>query len=801
MLIYPDDLRASFEFDKIAELLAGHCRTIIGAEHARDLPVLTDEKAIHQRLDEAAEFQSMQRSDASYPVEDIPDLRAEIAQLDQDEAVLDQQAVHRLRIMLRACGQIRRFFQRYNEDYPTLSLLSEGLTEPKALIRSIDLILDDHGNIRPNASPELVSIRKNLESRQREQIRAFRSALQRLRQSGALAETEESVRGGRQVLALKSEFKRRVSGIVHDESDTGKTTFLEPEETVHLNNAISELHREELREIRRILRDLTRSLSPHQDELADMLMRLGWLDFCRAKALLADEMEASRPPIKKGSRINLHHARHPLLLLMNRRQRKATVPMDLNLDSETRILVVSGPNAGGKSVCLKTTGLLQLMVQAGLLVPVDPSRSQFGIFHSIMGDIGDAQSLQDELSTYSSRLIRMRYFLEHAGADALFLIDEFGSGTDPGLGGAVAEAILDALRRSLALGVVTTHYANLKIYAGRTPGLENGAMVFDERKLEPLYRLECGKPGSSYTFEIARKISLPAPLIRHAESLIKQENLEFEGLLSKVQGLEQELDRRQEEIGRKERELNRQMEDYKAATLRLEEEKNQIKLSRSEKQLDALARYEAEFSELLQQLRQQQAREQLSKPAQAESIHQALRKNKASSEELRGQVKKLRKALKFEDAEGEIETGSAVRLASGQQSGRVLELRKNKALVSFGQLHSTVALEDLVLIKESSEAKGGPRRAPIRPQSPEGSFDRELDIRGKTRDEAIEAVDQYLNDAVMRSVLSVRIIHGKGTGVLRDAVKQTARRYSAVSQIRHEDPKLGGDGVSIIEFV
>lgn len=796
MLLYPSDLLHAFELDKIAERLAGHCRSVMGSEHAKDLPILTDERQINQRLDEAAEFLTLLRSDSPLPQDEYPDVRAEVAALDQDEAVLDEEACNRLRRMARAYEGIHRFLLKHREDFPALTEIVATLPPEKEVIQSIDRILDEEGKIRPNASPELVRIRKDTETRRREQQRAFRSVISRLRQAGVLAETEESIRGGRQVIALKAEHKRKISGIVHDESDSGRTTFVEPEETVFLNNEIASLEREERREIRRILRDLTSTLAPHQDGLAENLIRLGWIDFCRAKGLLAWELDAERPRVTKGSRVVLSHARHPLLLLLHKKNKKPTVPLDLELDQNSRILVVSGPNAGGKSVCLKTTGLLQLMVQAGLLVPVDARRSHFGIFRQIFGDIGDTQSLEDELSTYSARLYRMRYFLEHAAADSLILIDEFGSGTDPGLGGAIAEAILDALRRSGTFGVVTTHYANLKIYSGRTPGLENGAMVFDEVNLEPQYRLETGKPGSSYTFDIARKIALPAPVIRHAESLVKTENLQFEGLLSQLQNEQQELARRKTEFNAKEREVQQRLDDYEAATKRLNEEQQLLRLGRKEKQLDALAQYEAQFGAILQQLKDAQNKQTL----QPELIHKASRKATAEGEILRAEVRKIKKALRYQDVEGEIEEGSAVRLLEGKETGRVMSLRKNKALVSFGQLRTTVKLDELVLVEEKQLTSSGPRKAPIRPETPTGAFSRELDIRGKTRDEAIEEVDQYLNDSVMRSVSSVRIIHGKGGGVLRDAVKQTARNYKMIRQLRHEDPKLGGDGVTIIEF-
>ncbi len=800
MRCYPADLPEAFELDRVLDRLAGHCLSALGAEHARELPVLSERSEIERRLDEGAEWMALLDADHAFPDQEFPDVRAEIATLDLDEAVLEADQLHRVRRLLAAYNAGARFLHEQRETYPTLAAITADRPADKEMVRLLDGVLDEEGRVRSNASPELVRIRKEMDAQQRELQRLFRHVLGRLRQQGLLAETEESVRGGRRVLALKAEHKRKVSGIVHDESDSGRTAFLEPQETVAPNNRLAELERAERREIRRILRELTRELAPRRADLAGMIERLAWLDLCRAKGRLGRELNAARPRVEDAPGLVLRHAFHPLLLLYHRAQDKETVPLDLELDGGTRILVVSGPNAGGKSVCLKTAGLLQLMVQAGLPVPVDGAKSRFGLFAEIFGDIGDAQSLGDELSTYSARLHRMRHFLEHAGKRTLFLIDEFGSGTDPSLGGAVAEAILDGLRRTGAFGVVTTHYANLKVYAERTPGLDNGSMAFDEERLEPFYRLETGKPGSSYTFEIARKIRLPAGVIRHAESLVDDENLAFEQLLSKVQGEEQDLARRALAVVQREQELERKIRDYEAAEKRLEKERAQARLKDTEREASALAAYERQFAELLEQLKDAEKREALS----AEAVARAGRKARAETERIRGAAKKLKKALHYaEEPEGAIEPGAPVKLVDGGQVGEVIERRGRKAVVAFGQLRSTVKVDDLVRVskKPPPPLARKPAREGLRPKAdPDTPFSRELDLRGQTREEAMAAVDAYLNEAILRGVLSVRIVHGKGTGALRRAVRDVARQYPGIGATRSELPELGGDGVTVVEF-
>ncbi|MFT7588773.1 MAG: DNA mismatch repair protein MutS2 [Limisphaerales bacterium] len=791
MLYYPEDLTTLFEFDKIVEKLSAHCRSVLGVEHADEINLLTDKNAITARLDEAWEFRQILYNDVAYPDHTLPDIRPELSRLEIDDAVLSLDDMFRIRQVASGYGLVFRFLTKHNEEYPRLNSWMNIVYE-KAIAKHIDRVIDQDGNIKPDASSDLVKIRKNIDAKKRELHKVFRSVLQQLKKDGVLADSGESVRSGRRVLALKAEFKRKVSGIVHDESDSGKTTFMEPEATVAVNNAVSELEREEFREIQRILRALSRDIAPFNTELRHYLQILGWLDFSRARGAFGMQLNAGKPEISTETNILLHHAYHPLLLLLNQKHKKHIEPLNLTIDRDNKIIVISGPNAGGKSVCLKTVGLLQLMVQSGLLVPVDCARSKFGIFNEILGDIGDFQSLEDELSTYSARLYRMRFFLEHATKKTLFLIDEFGSGTDPGLGGAVAEAILDSLRKKGAYGLVTTHYSNLKIYAEANFGVINAAMAFDEKELRPLYRIQSGKPGSSYTFEIARKIALPDEVIMRAERLVDSSNLEFEELLSKVQGDEQAMTQKLKELSEREKFLERRIEEYEQATAQNKATTRKKELASKEKEAEQLIAFEKEMQVLLEQLKKD------NKQVSEEEVRKASRRIRSKQEKVSGEMKRIRKVLNYKESSNEVVVGSNVKLIDGSQVGKVLELRKKIAVVAFNQLKTTVKKDDLVVVEQAIDTTIKKQKI-IRPDKPTGVFSSELDIRGKTKEEALQLLDRFINDAMMHEVLYVRVIHGKGTGVLRQAVRQAIKGYP-VSGVKFEDAKLGGDGVTIIEF-
>ncbi|MFI5157057.1 MAG: DNA mismatch repair protein MutS, partial [Chitinophagales bacterium] len=565
----------------------------------------------------------------------------------------------------------------------------------KKIMAWIDEILLDSGNVRDNASRALAEIRQNLGRKRSELRRLFDRILSKLNKSGFAADIEEGFLNGRRVVAIFAEHKRQVKGILHGESDTRKTSFIEPEETIGLNNEIFSLENEESREVYRILRDLTARISPFAGLLQDYHDILGEYDFIQAKAKLAIDINGNYPLLVDKSFIHLIQAYHPLLYLYNRKNQKPTIPTQIELDEKRRILVISGPNAGGKTVTLKTVGLLQLMIQSGLLIPVHPD-SQVGIFKQIMIHIGDTQSLEFELSTYSSQLKNLKHIMENANGRTLFFIDELGSGSDPNLGGAFAEVILEELVRKHAFGIVTTHYLNLKVMANKTPGIVNGAMTFDEKNLEPLYRLIIGQPGSSYTFSIAERIGLDQRLINRARSLVDEGHFRLDKLLNSAEQDQRALEQKEKELNKLIRE-NEKLKKEMDAVMNKEKHHQQMEILKqqnkiTEERLVYLKEMERKLKQILIDWRKTENKQELIKQMQALLFKQ---KEKQQNEKVKKKFDK-----KYEEVGGNIMAGTKVMMKNNHQVGLVKEIRGKKAIVQVGYVPMTVAIQDLTLIRD-----------------------------------------------------------------------------------------------------
>ncbi|MEI7802252.1 MAG: DNA mismatch repair protein MutS, partial [Bacteroidota bacterium] len=531
--LYPKD-KSLLDFDKIRLLLSDYCNGSPAMELAKNLAADNDYDAVKKMLLQASEFTSMLRESSVIPIKYSINLFSELNLLRIDGALLHEEQFYNIRELAMNIEAAFHFFKLHPDVYPALQEIISQTKYEKNIVEFIEAIIDTDKTVRSNASRELLQIRIDLSKKRIELNRQFERAISRLAKDGMLVDTEQSIRNGRRVVAVFSEHKRQVKGFLHGLSDTGKTSFIEPEETVELNNRLYELEQEERREIVKILRELTARLKPFQSLLMHYQNIIVNYDLLYAKAKLAVDMNGAMPIVSKQSIIHLVKAKHPLLLLHNKKLNKETIPLSLQLNHEKRILIISGPNAGGKTICLKLVGLLQIMMQAGLLIPVAPE-SEMGIFNTVMISIGDTQSIEYELSTYSAHLKIMKHFCLYADKHTLFLIDELGSGSDPTLGGAFAEAILETLATSKAIGIVTTHYMNLKTLANRYTGIINGAMEFDEKNLLPLYQLQVGKPGSSYTFAIAERIGIPRKVSDRARELVKQDHFKVENLLRDLQ--------------------------------------------------------------------------------------------------------------------------------------------------------------------------------------------------------------------------------------------------------------------------
>ena len=696
MKLFPESAGIQLEFNKVKELLVNYCQADYARQKAAELRIHTRLDFVETDLRQSHEYRQLLANAIYFPNDHILNLSRELKLLSIPGSVLNAEELQLIRKLAESMEKLFRWFDaERREAYPALTKVISQTYYEKLIAELISEVLDEYGQIRDNASEDLKNIRMSLFRKRNELRRLFEKIVAKLNKQGYLAEIEESFMSGRRVLAVLAEQKRTVKGILHGESDSRKTAFVEPEETIELNNVISDLESSEQKEIYRILRELTGKLALYATILQDWHTVVGEYDFIRAKAKLAIEIKAEYPTVSDKAGINLIEAYHPLLYLYNQRTGKPTIPLSITLDEARRILVISGPNAGGKTVSMKTVGLLQMMVQSGLLVPVHPS-SSFGIFKQLMIHIGDTQSIEFELSTYSSHLLHMKQFMEAANGRTLFFIDELGSGSDPSLGGAFAEVILQELLKKHAYGIVTTHYLNLKVMAGKTSGIVNGAMAFDEKKLQPLYKLLIGKPGSSYTFSIAERIGLNPQLINRARQLVDEDHFRLDKLLNRT---EQDL----QGLQQKEKELNsllRENEKLKKEMQQLmdkEKHSQQVELLReqnkiSEERMAYLKDMERKLKQMVLEWRKEENKNKVTK-----LIGDLLLKKDEKKV-----VSKMQKQIdsKFKETADEIRVGLKVKMKKNHQVGEVIEIRGKRAVVKIGLLPMQVDLKELVVVRE-----------------------------------------------------------------------------------------------------
>ncbi len=699
MKFFPESALVQLEYEKVKTLLALHCRTEFAKAKADSLRIHTKKEFILTELQQTYEFKLLVLGGQHFPNDFTHNLHKELKLIGIPGAVLSGEQFLLIRRLVENTGSIFRWFDNDRRTaYPAMAEVIRDSYYEKAINELIDEVLDETGNVKDSASEELAGIRMNLFRKRNELRRVFERIVSKMNKQGYLADIEESFMNGRRVLAVFAEQKRMVKGILHGESDSRRTTFIEPEETTELNNAIFSLENDERKEVYRILRKLTQDLSLYSSLLKAYHGIAGEYDFIRAKARFATEYNGNHPVVTDKAQVKLAQAYHPLLYLYNRTNNKATIPVDIALNEKQRILVISGPNAGGKTVTLKTVGLLQLMVQSGLLVPVHPD-SEMGIFKQLMIHIGDTQSLEFELSTYSSHLKNMKHFMENANGKTLFFIDELGSGSDPNLGGAFAEVIMEELAHKHSIGIVTTHYLNLKVMANKVPGIINGAMQFDERKLLPLYKLVVGKPGSSYTFSIAERIGLEKRLIEKARKLVDEDHFTLDKLLNRTEQDLQHIDKEKETLGKllKENErLKKEMQqvmDKERHRQEVERLKHQNKIT--EDKLAYLKDMERRLKAMVIEWRKAEDKDKVVKMIHALLFKQ---KEKISAEK---QQKKLDE--KFEEVGGEVKIGDKVKMKKNRNTGIVKEIRGKKALLQVGVMPMTVELKDLVVIRDKTE--------------------------------------------------------------------------------------------------
>lgn len=708
MKLFPESAAVQLEFDKVKALLTDHTRTAYAAEKAANLRIHTKKEFIELELSQSHAYLLLQQTGQHFPNDQVLNISRELKLLGIPGAVLRGEDFVNIRKLAEGIRLIFRWFEADRKiAYPSLFAVIQDTYYEKEIIGSIDLVMDEHGHVRDNASPELERIRISLFRKRTELRRSFDRILQKLNKAGYVADIEESFLNGRRVVAIYAEQKRQVKGILHGESDTRRTSFIEPEETIELNNDVYSLENDERSEVNRILRKLTQDLLAYAPLLNTYHDILGEYDFIRAKSKLALDMNASLPQLKERSGIELINAYHPLLWIYNQKSQKPVVPVNLQLNDKQRILIISGPNAGGKTVTLKTAGLLQMMIQSGLLVPVHPD-SSFGIFKQLMIHIGDTQSLEFELSTYSSHLKNMKHLMEEANGRTLFFIDELGSGSDPSLGGAFAEVFLEELVRKHALGIVTTHYLNLKVMANKTPGIVNGAMAFDEKKLLPLYKLNIGKPGSSYTFSIAERIGLDPKLIARARELVDENHFTLDKLLNRTEQDLRKIEQREKELQKLLKE-NEVLRKEMIKVMDREKHHQEVELLKQQNRInDERMVYLKDMERKLKQVvfDWRRAQDQEDKRELMKQLHALLfvQKEKQVTEKVK---KKL--DARFEEIGRPAMAGDKVLMRQNNKVGNLSEVRGKKAIVQFGAIPITVEYKDLVAVREkpTEEPAGG----------------------------------------------------------------------------------------------
>lgn len=797
--LYPVDIFEKLEFNKIIELLSQKCKSSLGKQLANNLQINGDPDMIETLLKQVYEFkQLLAVEEGEFPSNDYYDLTEEFNLLRISNATLSEAQIFKLYKVLRTIQEIQQYFNPKNEEqckkYLELVKIIQELTLDKQALHKIKFIIDDDGKVRSDASKELAQIRKEITEKYRELDRKFNAILNEYKRLGFLHDSLESTRNGRRVLAVLAENKRKIKGLLLDESNTGNTCFMEPEVTLLINNDIFELQQAEKREIFKILRELTAQLQPFTPEFKHNQTVLANLDFIRAKALLAWDLNAHAPKLSISKNMELFNAKHPLLFLKNKTANKPTIPLNLELNIANRILVVSGPNAGGKSVMLKTVGLLQLMLQAGMLVPVSDNSTMM-VFQHIFVDIGDEQSIENDLSTYSSHLKNMKHFTDFSDAKTLLLIDEFGAGTDPSLGGAIAEAVLQHFIKKFCYGIITTHYSNLKVFASHTVGVLNGCMTFDYNTLSPLYKLSVGNPGSSFAFELAVKSALNPQIIEYAKSKVDVKYKEFDELLSNLQKEKQELAERERKISEKEQNTNKLIETYTLKNTELDQKKKKILLEAQEQALLMVQEANRKFENLIKEWNEKKG----IKTDEKQVIKKIKQELETEKDNLTNNIEQAKDKLFYKDITKPIDLQQSVRLRNGREVGIVVELRNKVAVVEFENVRTTANKKDLVAV-EPVLAKTSFYNNPYNTLQAKSEFQNNIDIRGMRREEAMQLIVELIDKALIFSANEVKVIHGLGNGILRNAVREYAKKIKQVTSVKDEEPQYGGSGVSIIAF-
>lgn len=774
----------------------------------------SDYATVKKLLEQTDEFLSIITTGKEFPLSNYYDLTENLKSIKIVGAYMSVEDLFNLRRSLQTISDIVAFFNNATvNDSPAYKRLTElvasMLTFPQ-LIASIDAVIDKYGNIKDNASPQLLEIKRSLSAATQSVNTIMRRIVAQGKEQGFIdSDVAPSIRDGRLVIPVAPMNKRKIRGIVHDESATGKTIFIEPEQVVEANNRIRELENDMQREIIRILTEVSSTIRPHVDSLLDSYSILGIIDFIRAKALFANETGGSMPILEKEPHIEYYHAIHPTLLLSLKAQGKEVIPLNITLDSRNRILLISGPNAGGKSVCLKTVSIVQYMTQCGMLPPVY-NNSHIGIFNNLFIDIGDEQSIENDLSTYSSHLTNMKFFMNKGGNDTLILIDEFGGGTEPQIGGAIAQAILKQLNEKHIFGVITTHYQNLKHFAEDTDGLINGAMLYDRQNMRPLFQLSIGYPGSSFAIEIARNIGLPSEVIKDAEQLVGSDYINMDKYLLDIARDKKYWENKRAEIHNRNKKLQQLEEQYATEIERLgNEQRNIIKVAREEAR-QILSQSNAAIERTIHEIRKSQAEKEQTKEIrrQLDEFKSQLENDEIKLADLPINSKIKRRAKRPEKKtivqEEPVTIGCFATLDNNKTPCKVMEITGDMATIAMGNFQSRVALKRLHKVNHAEGITGHKPTVSVTMSDDirrrQLNFKPDIDVRGMRADEAIQAVTYFIDDAIQFNSRQVRILHGTGNGILRQRIREYLNTVNGVKSYRDEHVQFGGAGITVVEL-
>ncbi len=875
-MIYPNNFERKIGYDEIRQMLTAGCLSSLGKSLIDEMAFSTDVDVVNTWMEEIREMRRIGDEENDFPLSYFFDVRESVKRVRLEGTWMESSELFDLRRSLKTIQELVDFLYRGDElpqsdydapgvaqlkkwYYPALHDLADGIATFPVLIQQIDQIIDKFGKIRDNATPELLQIRREL-AHTEGSISRILAGILRSAQSEGLVEKDvtPTMRDGRLVIPVMPALKRRIPGIVHDESATGRTVFVEPTEVVEANNRIRELESDERHEIVRILTKMAARIRPHVREILDSYHFLAQIDLIQSKAKLANKMRAFEPQVLHHPHVDLIQARHPLLEA-HLKEGQRIVPLDITLTEDKRVLIISGPNAGGKSVCLKTVGLLQYMLQMGLSIPAG-DRSECGVFESIMMDIGDEQSLEDDLSTYSSHLLNMKNMLKGASPRTLILIDEFGTGTEPQIGGAIAESVLGQFCKQQAWAVITTHYQNLKLFADSHEGVVNGAMLYDRHEMRPLFQLAIGRPGSSFAIDIARKIGLPKEVIEAAAEIVGQDYIQSDKYLQDIVRDKRYWEQKRQTIHQQEKALQRNIDRYEDNITAVDRQRREILEKAREQAAELLRESNKMIENAIREIRESQAEKEKTRMARAElavfkeaveqgdidttlkrgggllsdddfqkkveaikarkARHEEHKKNKQANAQKAADA--LREAaLKRRDSgvKRDIVKGDEVRIKGLQSKGMVESIEGKNAVVVFGGVRSKVALQRLELTDAVSgssasaatatkmdELKAGLKSAKVSHVTQHTiddhrqTFTQDLDVRGMRGDEALQAVQYYIDDAILTGASRVRILHGKGNGILRQLIRQYLSAEPNVSHFADEHVQFGGAGITVVDL-